>query len=103
MLASKDNSNEEELKEYNGIRILRNAAIYGANGSGKSSFIESIGYLQKLIINSVKLQPGDVIIRKAHKLSEENQPSNYDVQFIYENVLYAYGVSLIDEKIIEEY
>lgn len=103
MLASKDNSYEEELKNYNGIRILRNAAIYGANGSGKSSFIEAIGILQGLIVQSIQLQPGDRIFRVPHKLSEKDIPSSYNVQFIYDDIRYVYYVSVLEEKIVEEY
>lgn len=103
MLASKDNSYEEELKNYNGFRILRNAAIYGANGSGKSSFIGAIGLLQALIVQSIQLQPGDKILRVPHKLAGKNDPSSYNVQFICNDVRYVYYVSVLEEKIVEEY
>ena len=103
MLASKDNSYEEELKNYNGLKIIRSAAIYGANGSGKSSFIEAIGFLQGLIVQSIQLQPGDKIFRVPHKLAEKNDPSCYNAQFICNNVRYVYYVSVLEEKIVEEY
>lgn len=103
MLASKDNSYEEELKDYNGLRILRTSAIYGANGSGKSSFIESFGFLQALIVESINLQPGDKILRTPHKLSGKDEPTSYTVQFICNNTRYVYSVSILEEKITEEY
>ena len=38
MLASKDNSFKKLLVDYRGTLINKVAAIYGANGSGKTSF-----------------------------------------------------------------
>lgn len=103
MMTSKDNTYEEELKNYDGFRVIRTAAIYGANGSGKSSFIGAINYLKTLVIQSILLQPGDKISRVSHKLSPKDVPSSYNVQFIYKDTRYAYGVSLVEERIVEEY
>ena len=52
MLASKDNSFENLLIPFNGMFVNKIASIYGANGSGKTSFIESLGFLRNLVCNS---------------------------------------------------
>ena len=103
MLATKDNCNENEVYDYNGIRVLRNAAIYGPNGSGKSSFISAINFIKKLVITSVNYQPGDKFPRIAHKLSSEDETSDYSIQFVYNDIRYAYGTSILDDKVISEY
>ena len=41
-IASKDDTREEELNKFLNFRVLRTAAIYGSNGSGKSNFINAI-------------------------------------------------------------
>lgn len=45
MLAGSDNTSEELLKEFGNFRVLRSAIIYGANGSGKSNFINALAFM----------------------------------------------------------
>lgn len=103
MLASKDNSFENLLVDYKGIIINKVAAIYGANGSGKTNFLDSLNFLKLLVCNSNNHQPGDKIRQAPHKLAKQNTPTTYAIQFVKENVRYAYGLSYTSEQIISEY
>ena len=103
MRASSDTSMLERTKAYNGSNILRMAAIYGANGSGKSNFISAIAFAQNMIANSVRNQPGEPIPLRPHKLSPEDMPSSFDFQFVIEDVRYAYGFSILKGEVSEEY
>ena len=68
-LAGKDSFNAETLYEYNDLKVLRSGVIYGANGSGKSNFIDAILYMKSLVVNSIRYQPGEGIISYPHKLN----------------------------------
>lgn len=103
MIAGKDNTSEELLKVYNNFRVLRSAVIYGANGSGKSNFINALLFMCNLVQTSISYQPGQKIPQAAHKLSEKEKPSTFDIQFIRKNVRYAYGFSIEGGAITEEY
>lgn len=103
MLASKDNSFEDLLISFNGIFVNKLASIYGANGSGKTSFIGSLSLLRNLVCNSNNHQPGDKIRQFPHKLSLQETPTSYTIQFVKENVRYAYGLSYTTDRIISEY
>lgn len=103
MLASKDNSFEELLVDYKGTLINKVAAIYGANGSGKTSFLDSLNFLKLLVCNSNNHQPGDKIRQVPHKLSSQNAPTTYTIQFVKDDVRYAYGLSYTTERITSEY
>lgn len=103
MLASKDNSFEKLLVDYRGTLINKVAAIYGANGSGKTSFLDSLNFLKLLVCNSNNHQPGDKIRQVSHKLTKQNAPTTYTIQFVKEDVRYAYGLSYTSEQIISEY
>lgn len=103
MLATKDSSMENELIDYKGIKVLRTATIYGANGSGKSSFLKSIRLLKTLVVSNISLQPGDEILRLPHKLSDINEPTEFVIQFTKKNNRYAYGISYLEDKVIEEF
>ena len=35
------------------VRVLRTSAIYGANGSGKSNYIQAMSYFKELVLSSV--------------------------------------------------
>lgn len=102
MLASNDSSHEEELYDYNGNRILREAVIYGSNGSGKTNLIDSMAYFKYLVVNCGSFQEGNTIPRPYHKLSS-NENTSIDIQFVFEKIKYAYGFSLNDTEIVEEY
>ena len=103
MLASKDNSFKNLLIDYKGTLINKVAAIYGANGSGKTSFLNSLYFLKYLVCNSNNHQPGDKIRQVSHKLAKKNVPTTYAIQFVKEDVRYAYGLSYTSEQIISEY
>lgn len=103
MIAGKDNTSEELLKVYNNFRVLRSAVIYGANGSGKSNFINALLFMCNLVQTSISYQPGQKIPQATHKLSEKEKPSTFDIQFIRNNVRYAYGFSIEGGAITEEY
>lgn len=103
MLASKDNALEDFLIPLKEMKVNRIASIYGANGSGKTSFIDSIMSLKRFVCTSDKYQPGDKIWQSSHKLSEPQTPTSYTIQFVKNNIRYAYGVSYTTEQIISEY
>lgn len=103
MRASSDTTMLERTKEYNGAHILRMAAIYGANGSGKSNFISAIEFAQNLIGRSFWYQPGEKIRLYPHKLSSVDSPTTFDFQFVIDGVRYAYGFSLVEGAVKEEY
>lgn len=103
MLASKDNSFDNILINYKGTLINKIAAIYGANGSGKTSFLDSLHFLKLLVCNSNNHQPGDKIRQVSHKLAKKNTPTTYAIQFVKDDIRYAYGLSYTSERIISEY
>lgn len=102
-IASKDDTREEELNKFLNFRVLRTAAIYGSNGSGKSNFINSIKFMRNLVIESINNQPGELVYQSPHKKSSDDEPSEFDIQFVKDNIRYAYGFSLKNNFIYEEY
>lgn len=103
MIPTKDSCMEDELINYNSIKILRTATIYGANGSGKSSFLSAISLLKSLVVTNISLQPGDKLLRLPHKLNDLNEPTVFTMQFVKNGNRYAYGISYLEDKVVEEY
>lgn len=103
MIASKDLTNADVLKKLNNARVVRVASIYGANGSGKSNFVDAIGFARNLIVTSLNNPPGSRLIQFPHKLSDVSDSSKYEFQFAVDNIRYAYGFSIKNGFIDEEY
>lgn len=102
-LAGKDHTFEEKTIEFAGNRILKSAVIYGANGSGKSNFIDAISFMKNLVTNSIQYQPGRGIRQIPHKMESTEKESSYSIQFVVNGIRYAYGFSLKKMLITEEY
>lgn len=102
-VASKDTVNEDSLYMYGNTRVLRTAVIYGANGSGKSNFVDAIQFVKNLVINSINHQPGQGILQNPHKLSGPDAESKYAIQFVTNGIRYAFGFTLKHLLIIDEY
>ena len=102
-IAGSDNTFEETLKSFSNVRVMRSAVIYGANGSGKSNFISALGFMCHLVSESISYQPGQRIFQAPHKLNADSVPSKYDIQFVKNDIRYAYGFSIVKNVVQNEY
>lgn len=81
---------------------LRAAALYGANGAGKSNLFKALRYLKNVALRARRTGRGtDRIPFRLADMS--GQPSMFDLQFITEDRLYRFGLSVDDERILEEW
>ena len=90
LIAGSDTFREEKTFEFGKYKVLPSAVIYGANGSGKSNFIDAISFVKNLVINSINHQPGQGI-------------SEYQIHFVVKGVMYVFGFSLKNLLVTEEY
>lgn len=87
-------------------RLLTSAAIYGANASGKSNFLEAMRFARQLILSSASQgQQGEELEIKPFLLDEENAgaPCEFEFSFIADNVRYQYGFSANKDRVLEEW
>jgi len=102
-IAGSDTSFEENTEEIAGIKVLKSAVVYGANGSGKSNFIDAISFVKNLVMNSITYQPGQGISQIPHKLEGVGSESTYQMQFITKGIRYVFGFSLCNMLVKDEY
>ena len=102
-IASKDETYEELLYRFGNLRVLKSAIIYGANGSGKSNLIDAIAFVKNLVMNSLNHQPGAAIRQIPHKLLSVSDDSVYALQFVTKGIRYAFGFTLKNRLVVEEY
>lgn len=94
------------FNEKFGIRILKSAAIYGANASGKTKLFEALGFMKRLVISSSKdTQLGDSIDVTPFALNEEteHEPSEFEMIFLYKDTIYRYGFEVTKTEVVSEW
>lgn len=102
-IAGSDKTHAENIEKAADVEVLKSSVIYGANGSGKSNFIDAIAFVKNLVSNSINHQPGQGILQVPHKLEGYERKSNYKIQFVVDGIRYAFGFSLRNMLVVEEY
>ncbi len=112
MTATDERAKFEKLNENNVFKIddelslLKSAAVYGANASGKSNFVKAMGFMRWFIVNSSKnTQIGESIDVEEFRLSTETEgkPSFFEIVFILEGRIYRYGFEVDKKRVISEW
>ncbi len=85
--------------------LLRGAAIYGANASGKSNLIKALQYMRDVVVQSAGLPPGQTFGVKPFLLDGESpsSPTEFEVTFLLAGVRYQYGFALTAQRIVHEH
>lgn len=85
------------------IPLLKQAAIYGANGSGKSNFIDAIGLIRNIVISSETLKKYPINFNKFRLKSYVNdEPIVFTVEFEHEKSYFIYTIEIDSDKIRKE-
>ena len=105
LLASKDNEHPEHLIVDGNKKHLKSAVIYGANASGKSNVLNAFWFMVNYVLTSHNQQLHKAIERSPFKFDRETpvRPSSFEVIFTANGIRYAYGFSVTDKVVIEEY
>ncbi len=100
LIAAKIRSKDKQIDEDHVIQIdddlglLRSAAVYGANASGKSKLVAAAAFMRRWVRESFASSPTDANIPvEPFRLSTEteNQPSFFEIVFLLEKQQYRYG------------
>jgi len=85
--------------------LLRSAAIYGANASGKSNFIRAFQLMRALVSETATLQPTQQLNVQPFVLDRESKelPVEMEVTFLLDGIRYQYGFSALPERIVGEW
>ena len=101
MVANSDKQHSESLidNKYSRVRL-----IYGANASGKTSFIRAIAFVRWFILHSNQLLENMPIPVAPFKFRQDaqNVPSKFALTFVMQEKKYLYEFSCTQEKVIHE-
>ena len=84
--------------------LLKSAAIFGANGAGKSNCVKALQILKIIVLSSIETVDNNILDSvRPFFLKEEpyNLPTEFEISFLTDGNLYRYGLSL-EEGVIEE-
>lgn len=88
------------------LGLLKTAAIYGANGSGKSNFIRALNLMKHWVLNSAQNSTlNSTFPVQPFRLNLEtiNQPSRFEIVVLIEKIIYRYGFEIYSEEVIAEW
>ena len=102
---------ESLIRSKDGIPILPVALLFGANASGKSNILRAFGMMRQMVLNSVRLNPGDTLDEYEPFLLDEesrNNDTEFEAEFIVDTgqnveLHYRYGFSFSGKIISEEW
>ena len=102
------NASDELINNYvivNDKKILKTAAIYGANASGKSNLFKILSNVVKMLkhSNNISLNAKLPIIPFKFDKISIHYPSEFEIKFIVDNIRYVYGFKADVNIIYEEY
>ncbi|NEP56440.1 MAG: ATP-binding protein [Symploca sp. SIO2G7] len=112
MVAANLVAKDKEIDENNvfaiddDLKLLKSAAIYGANASGKSNLTKALGFMRWFMVNSSKeTQSTEKIGVERFQLSTEteDQPSFFEIIFLLDGQQYRYGFEANTDKVVSEW
>jgi AAA15 family ATPase/GTPase len=93
---------KDHIYRYGDLELLKTAALYGANGAGKSNLIKGISFLRNLVIKGDWNPVTDLKVFKLDP-SCENLPTSFEIEFVKNSRPFIYGLSLLNHSIIDEW
>jgi hypothetical protein len=86
-------------------KMLRSAVLYGPNAAGKSNLFRALHFMQSFVLESHSLQEGQTIKTVPFALNEhsKNEPSEFEIFFLQDNVRYQYGFAANRMRVTKEW
>lgn len=97
-----ENTTAIELENGETIRLLKTAAVFGANASGKSNLIWALYSLSHMVAGSLKYDVNTPIPYTPYVLNSKtrNQPTEFTINFIVDRKQYRYAIKF--DKVIHQ-
>ncbi len=96
MIAGKVRNKKEHVQDDGKIKLLKFAAIYGANASGKSNLVKALGFMKRVVLQGLYKGHTEMYC----KIDEENKDkkSYFELEIVLDGRYYAYGFEVILNK-----
>lgn len=94
------------LIQNHGRRLVKTAAIFGPNASGKSNVLRAMIWFRQFVLGSSKEgQAGEAIDAQPFRLStdKEKAPTHFEVEFLLDGFEYRYGFEVTARRVESEW
>ena len=93
MIAGRVRGKKEHLYDDGKIKLLKFAAVYGANAAGKSNLVKAMDFMKQVVVSGLP----DGHTEKYCKVNPENamKPSYFEVEILLDGKYYSYGFEII--------
>ncbi len=103
MLAGTEQKHHKDhIYKRNSVDLLKTAALYGANGAGKSNLIKAINFLKRLVVEGGEDTLSQVNVFRLDEGLKEI-PASFEIEFIDGQLAYIYGIKVKTNQILEEW
>lgn len=105
MMANSNKGLDDNYVLIDSRKVLKTAAIYGANASGKSNLFRILTIVILMLKSSNNMDINAKLPIIHFKLDDEDNktPSTFEIRFITNNVRYVYGFIAYETQIYDEY
>ncbi|MCK4602394.1 MAG: AAA family ATPase, partial [Phycisphaerae bacterium] len=105
LVAGSGNELPGNCMDVGGNQLVRTAAIYGPNASGKSNLIDALGFMAALIKKSTEMEGAKAFRSFPFLLDSRSKerPTVLEVTFLLEEVRHQYGFSIAKGRIHDEW
>lgn len=93
MIAGKVRSKKEHIYDDGKLKLLKFAAIYGANASGKSNLVKAMDLMSRIVLEG--LPEGHTEKYCKTDPENKNKPSYFEIEIKIDEKYYAYGFEVI--------
>ncbi len=83
--------------------LLRSAAVYGANASGKTNLIRALSTMREIVIGQHRDYETIPVVPFLFDQACKNKPSTFEIVCIVNGVRYQYGFSVTTDRVAEEW
>lgn len=107
LVAGRDSTHKETLVDCGNFSLLRAAAVFGANASGKSNLVKAVQFMQLFVrLSATELTLGDPISdAEPFRLdaSWRNKPCSFEIRVLLNGTEYQYGFSATKQRVCDEW
>ena len=106
LVASSDTRHSDNCISFGKLRLLKSAAVFGANASGKSNLIKAIGFMQQFVVfSATRMNVGDEIPVVPFQLNpgSRGKASFFEAAFVVGEVRYQYGFTATSKRVQDEW
>src|SRR5207237_629352 len=106
LVASADTRHPDNCIPFGNRQLLKSAAIFGANASGKSNLIKALNFMRQFVLQSATtMNIGDEIPVVPFQLDPDSRgkASFFEMAFVVEGVRYQYGFTAANRRVQDEW